>query len=226
MKKNNLRKGILVASSLILAAAISVGATLAYLTANTDTKNNVFTAGGGITIKLEEPIYEKTKKTNRIPGEEFTKDPQVHNTSGESPVYTVMSLEYLIDDVRVDYDTFTNSANNENVVKYVTIKTDDAVGFNTSKWEQLTDTDAKLDFFVYGKKNAPTSVAADVSTDPIFNKVVISKADKAGTVYKINARAYAVNADGGVTADVFTELASLTGGKITANVTEDGASFN
>lgn len=210
MKKNNLRKGILVASSLILAAAISVGATLAYLTAKTNTKTNVFTAGGGITIVLDEPSYKTTTDDVRMPGDEFAKDPLVKNTTTDSPVYTVMSLEYLIDDKQVDYDTFTKSTNE----KHVTIKTgDDDTGFNTGfnkAWTKLTDSNDNLDYFIYGKKDKPEKVTAKGSTVPIFDKVVISEADKGNTTYKINAKAYAVNADDTVTAaEAFTGLAEL-----------------
>lgn len=217
MKKHNFRKGLLAASALVLVAVISVGATLAYLTASTREVVNTFTAGEGIDIEIQEPSYKGDK--TYTPGTTFDKDPEVKNTStGDSPVYIVASLEYQIDGVSVSYATFTAAANE----KHATIlKSDDTAGFNAG-WTQLTDTDANKDYFVYGTKTAPTSVDKANSTTEIFTKVKISEKDTGDTTYKIIVNAYAVNADNGVTADVFNELAGLTGNKISKDT---GLSF-
>lgn len=214
MKKHNFRKGLLAASALVLVAAISVGATLAYLTASSREVTNTFTAGEGINITLTEPDYEGDG--DYTPGSTITKNPQVNNTSvGDSPVYVVASLSYYIDNTEVSYATFTNSADDDDVIKYATIYSDTnatAVGFN-SAWTQIADDDVNKDYFVYGTAvNAPTSVAKGDSTASIFEKVKISEKDKAGTTYKIVVNAYAVNADNGTT-DVYTELASLVNDK-------------
>lgn len=222
MKKHNFRKGLLAASALVLVAAISVGATLAYLTASSREVTNTFTAGEGINITLTEPYY--VAEEYRTPGSTFTKDPQVNNTSEDSPVYVVASLSYYIDNTEVSYATFTNSAAAADVIKYATIYSDTnatAVGFN-SAWTQIEDDDVNKDYFVYGTAvNAPTSVAKNTSTASIFEKVKISEKDKAGTIYKIVVNAYAVNADNG-TADVYTELKTLVQDKSGDTLTLNG----
>jgi predicted ribosomally synthesized peptide with SipW-like signal peptide len=221
MKKNNFRKGILIVLALVLVSAISVGATLAYLTASTDTATNTFTAGEGISIEIQEPEYEKITNYEFTPGTTFDKDPSVKNTSAESPVYVVVSLEYKIDETSVPYSTFTNTDN----VKHAIIKNSSNVaGFNTA-WTQLTDTDEKKDYFVYGtSKSALTSLAKSADSVNVFDKVTISEKDTGNTKYEIIVNAYAVNADSGISKEVFEELAGLTGNAISKNA--DSLAFN
>lgn len=99
----NMRKNIIMAVAMILVAVISVSATLAYMTAKSNTVTNTFTIGG-IKITLDEsPVDANGKKTNgnRVtsndypfaPGAEYDKDPRVTNT-GKDNAWVAVTLTF------------------------------------------------------------------------------------------------------------------------------------
>jgi predicted ribosomally synthesized peptide with SipW-like signal peptide len=68
-----LRKIITLVAALVLVAAVAVGGTLAYLSAQTDEVTNVFTVGN-VSITLEETTGDNYKM---VPGETLDKDPTI-----------------------------------------------------------------------------------------------------------------------------------------------------
>ena len=91
MKKRTL---LFTSLALILVAAISIGGTMAYFTAN-KTVTNTFTVGG-INIDLLEPSWSTSEPEalNMVPGDSVDKDPQVKNT-GVSPCYVRLKVTGL-----------------------------------------------------------------------------------------------------------------------------------
>lgn len=88
MKKKSL---ISMIAALSLTATIMVGATLAYLTAQTDEVKNTFTIGN-VNIDLDEPNWKPDDAKNLEPGAEVAKDPTVTNT-GANDAYIAMTVD-------------------------------------------------------------------------------------------------------------------------------------
>ena len=97
MKKKSLLTMI---SALGLIAVIGAGATLAYLTSNTQTLNNTFTVGNGIEIKLDEedvtnPDVRTTtgnEYTDLQPGDQMKKDPTTTVVKDSTDCYVFMKV--------------------------------------------------------------------------------------------------------------------------------------
>lgn len=147
-KNKGARKVLLVAISAALVAVISVGSTLAYLTARSNTKTNTFTASGNITGEVIEPDAEFDKFDDWAPGEEIAKNPMIDNDTKDYEIWTGAKLSFQIDIGSgykdVPYSTF---------VKYVTIN-----GLAGSGWSEYT-AGVKADGNKYYYYN--TALAAD-----------------------------------------------------------------
>lgn len=97
MKKKSLLTMII---ALGLIAVIGAGATLAYLTSNTQTLNNTFTVGNGIEIKLDEedvtnPDIRTTTGnayTDLQPGDVMKKDPTTTVVKNSTDCYVFMKV--------------------------------------------------------------------------------------------------------------------------------------
>lgn len=93
MKK---RKIFALVASVILVAAVGIGATLAYFTDST-TIENVVTMGH-VDIDLTEPEYEKISVdrviTNIVPGQTITKDPTVTVLEGSLDAFIRVMVEF------------------------------------------------------------------------------------------------------------------------------------
>ncbi len=79
-----------------LAMAIGVGATLAYFTDTTETKENTFTVGN-VSIELTEPNWDASGAEDApevYPGEKLAKDPTVTNI-GANPCFVRIKVEGL-----------------------------------------------------------------------------------------------------------------------------------
>lgn len=118
MKNSKLRRALLLVASAVLLVCVSVGATLAYLTAETGVVTNTFTIGD-VAITLDEgAVYETDtdgftaenngrwidREKNRvgeddgneyklIPGRSYHKDPTVHVTAGSEDCYVFVKVE-------------------------------------------------------------------------------------------------------------------------------------
>lgn len=129
MKKNIL----LTIASMGLVAALSIGGTLAYLTAKTDEKTNVFT---GEDEKLKGHIEEEDWKYDKegytyLPGDVVAKDPMLVNDSDLS-AYAALKVEFVVDGNKVSYDEFTN---------YATVSYNKVDGFNTEDFDVTVGND-------------------------------------------------------------------------------------
>lgn len=88
IKKSTLSKAL----ALVVVAAVSVGATYAYLT-DKQSVTNTFTVGN-VQIEVKEPAWGTTGTTHEIaPGVEVAKDPSVKNT-GENTCWIRVKVNY------------------------------------------------------------------------------------------------------------------------------------
>lgn len=98
----NMKKIVASAAALSLTAAVAVGGTLAWMTAN-DTVTNTFTVGN-ITMTLDEaPVDANGNKTDGarveansyhiVPGGEYDKDPTVHVGANSDACYVFVKVE-------------------------------------------------------------------------------------------------------------------------------------
>lgn len=200
-KNTRIGKVLLIMTSVVLVAAISVYGTLAFLTATTQELTNSFQSSTGISGKVDEPSFPGGRtggSTSYEFGTPVPKDPLIQNT-GTNDMFVGLKLDFYLnaqDDtdanfVKVPYTTFA---------KYVTIKGDapNTGAFNTTYWHEETPsnvTDSKIftyrpgsgdftrvtasngDLSLPSAGSALPSTAYTAGTDntyPIFNSVQIS----------------------------------------------------
>lgn len=96
MKKKNKKLATMAACGLI--AAVSVGASAAYLT-DGETATNTFTVGK-VTVDLSEPNYNPEDDVPRVPNQEISKDPTVTNT-GDNDEIVFVSFDIPMSDVKL-----------------------------------------------------------------------------------------------------------------------------
>ena len=90
-RKARARKILLTASLLLVVIAASVGGTIAWLTATTDSIVNTFTYGDiNITLTEEKPVNKQAKI---IPGVDIPKDPKVTVIAGSEACYLFVKVE-------------------------------------------------------------------------------------------------------------------------------------
>ena len=193
-KNNRFGKVLMVMTSAVLVAAVSVYGTLAFLTAQTVELKNTFTATTGVKGEVQEPGYpgDGTGATEYKYsfGTPVTKDPLVQNT-GTNDMYTGLRLDFYLDAtgggyVQVPYSTFA---------KYVTVTADQKNAttddFNTNYWtEEVLSGTPDYKIFTYRPKgtaaftvvkaqNGENAVSGDYrnkgddNTYPIFNSVQV-----------------------------------------------------
>ena len=162
----------------VIAAMAIAGASLAYFTAE-DSAENVFTVGN-VAIDLTEPNWDETGKVEAedvYPGEPLAKDPTVTNT-GKNPCFVRISV--------TGWDSLKNAKLSDQDITYRTDYVDEKLGEN---WVKHTD-----GYFYYTKV-----LAVDETTDALFDQIVIptdvTNGD-AATEYKLDVKAYAVQAQG------------------------------
>lgn len=177
MKKKSLITMVL---SLALVAIIGTGATLAYLSANSNKVTNTFTVGSGYDDKVnglyvdEHKIDENNKATSELtrekneyskilPGDKLAKDPTVHFTKGpDSYIFvnvTGMSEEKV---------TGTENA----LFTYLESKL--GKGFDKGAWEKADGQLTINGVYVY-KVNDSYKVAAGTELAPLFTGVELNK---------------------------------------------------
>lgn len=100
-----MKKYLKLITGFALVAAISVGATLAYLQADLGTKNNNFSSDKKISGKLEEPLWvpgtgdiSKDGTWNYLPNQEHGKDPKIGLTEGSAKAYVAMKVDFIDED--------------------------------------------------------------------------------------------------------------------------------
>ena len=100
-RTNKLLKVTLSVVALVLVAAVTYGITMAFLTARSNDKTNVFTAGDNVDIIINEPNYDLITDHTYKPGDIQDKDPSVENLKEES--YIAMTVEFKVKDGTEDY---------------------------------------------------------------------------------------------------------------------------
>ncbi|MDR0531682.1 MAG: SipW-dependent-type signal peptide-containing protein [Oscillospiraceae bacterium] len=82
---------VIAALSLVLVAALAIGATMAFLT-DTKEAENIFTVGK-LTLALAEPDYPSPAPSNNAPGDSFPKNPTVTAAKGNG--FMRVTVEYI-----------------------------------------------------------------------------------------------------------------------------------
>lgn len=169
------KKTLTIAIALVLVVALAVGATYAYLTAQTGEVKNTFVAGGAVAqdaLKLyehkanqnEDGTYtlDPTKPTTAnsytvMPGVDLPKDPTVEVTAANGPYYLFVKV--------------TEGAHfNKNIFGY---SIDDAA------WKQLKDADDKdvAGVYVYTTDKTNAAILTGAVTANVLKDKVVTVAD-------------------------------------------------
>ena len=190
----------------ILAITAIGGATLAYFTDTSDVAENTF-AVGDVQIKLDEakvdekgiaqPNEDRVLKNDYrlYPGMTYDKDPTVTVLAKSEPCYVRMKL------------TISNQAALDAAFASAPVRLDTILTGGSEKWELKSETeegDARIYEFWY--KDIVTVGDSDLSLEPLFQHIVISKDYDNATMaafngMKINVVADAIQAEGLATAE-------------------------
>lgn len=193
-KSKGLRKMLLMAVATALVIAISVSATLAFLTDSTKERDNVFQGKtSNVQGQIIEPHFSSSSTYFYSPGTETQKDPMVQNDSSEDPIFTAIKLTFWI---RVDSTDTSSGTDGFIQVPYsvfddyvtVTYGGSKTAGFNadayltgansTHPWYETTGSDSSAKYFAYKTaidKSDETDNAGNDTTAAIFDYVTMSQ---------------------------------------------------
>ena len=200
-----MKKTLTMVLALVLVAAISVGATLAYLT-STDSVTNTFTVGN-VQIKLDEAeanpdgsLVEnsngrvKANSYKLLPGHTYNKDPMVTVLKGSEESYVRMFV------------TINNQAVLDEIFHPGVALNTILTGWDSTKWEYIGDKvegDTRTYELRYYKTVAGNKDGkdVDVALEPLFTKIEIPGTVTGEQLAKlneltINVVAQAIQADG------------------------------
>ena len=189
-----------IAVSVVLLLVLLIGGLLAYFT-STDSVQNVFTIGDGVSIAISE-VWNENDGLNLRPGAVVTKAPSVQNTSTTEPAYVFVEVIvpcYGSSGLTADTPLFTFTANN---------------GWTLINTPSVDTGEKTITYrYAYGSASAMTSLAASsTTTTPVFSSVTlapsltVSQKESANSDLSIDINAYGIQTDGlGVTAptDIF-----------------------
>ena len=204
MKTRKLRKAILTLCSALLLVSLSVGMTLAYLTAETEVVQNTFTVGN-VAITLDETKVDEygvavtpaaTTQANTyklMPGHEYTKDPTVHVTKGSEEAYVRVYVQITdIADLLAVCDKTEDTFKPEDFVD----------GWDSDTWisknYEIKDNVAVCEFWY---KDIVDAREAQKDLEPLFTSIIVPDAATNDEIAKlsdmqINVIAQAIQADG------------------------------
>lgn len=194
MKKKNkkftkLKKVLAGFLALVLVIGLTIVGTLAWLSAQSNSVTNVFTATDNIYLTLVEPEYDSKEAGNYKPDGTISKNPYLVNTTGDK------SSEWVM--IRVDYLTkgngdtnFENAARSDLDGKLFTLK--NYLGANWTKIDTTVYSDlnmaqvvdasgnkaasAKCEFYVYNKAlTGDTNVGSAYRTQQDLEKGINDK---------------------------------------------------
>lgn len=94
-KSKKVLKVVTGVTSLALVGAISFGLTYAFLTATTNEKDNVFTAGN-VDIDVVEPKYDLAASHTYAPGQNMDKDPSIDLVGTSNDAYVSMRVRFKV----------------------------------------------------------------------------------------------------------------------------------
>lgn len=177
-----MKKTLTMVLALVLVAAISVGATLAYLT-STDEVVNTFTVGNVAITLYEKDVDNDNNKADNItlpdgtvrdkansyklmPGHTYDKDPTVTVKAGSEESYVRMFV------------TINNQATLDEIFAPGVALNTILTGWDSTKWEYIGDKvendtrtyELRYHTTVEGKENGEN---ADVVLEPLFTNIVI-----------------------------------------------------
>ncbi|MCL1797181.1 MAG: hypothetical protein FWG24_02495 [Eggerthellaceae bacterium] len=168
MQDKTKKKRLVITLSVVLVALVALGATLAYLSAMTDQKENAFSFAENIKGKIDEPNWKPEEAENLTPGKEVAKDPMITNVSDNGvDEYAAIRLNFTDGHGAL----LSDDPGDANYVGRLLRLLD--ISWNTADWE-LADVamDGKVEqVWVYKEMLA----AGEVST-PLFNSVTIKPA--------------------------------------------------
>lgn len=206
MKKT--RKILLMAACAVLLVCISVGATVAYLTA-TDSVTNTFTVGKveitldeakvteyGVAVEAADRV--KTNNYKLIPGHEYKKDPTVHFAAGSEASYLFVKVENDIESIETAYPYADGTGTIEDQIKangwteLITVE-----GVTGVYYKEVNATDVAVDYPVF----AGFKVRDDAAVEAFAPIVSIGpNGENVDVPRKVTVTAYAIQADGFETA--------------------------
>lgn len=184
MKKRSIFTAVL---SLALVGVIAAGATLAYMTAKTDTKTNVFTAAAELKGQIKETKFDgkdfdgtavtpqpavlgQDQAKQMVPGMTIGKDPMVKNNTAAGGTSAWIAVK--LDITNIAGGTYAEKL--ANLQKFATINFD-----TTGKWVNDT-TDPSVWYYT-------DAVVPQANTIALFDGVTITVAtDKAADIQNFN----------------------------------------
>ena len=159
-----MKKKITLLLSLVLAVAMGIGGTLAWLTAKTEAVKNTFTVGN-INITLTEEAGGNTKEFKMVPGQTIAKDPKVTVKAGSEACWL-----------------FVKIAESDNLDDFISYK----VKLGEDSWKELTgvtgvyyrevaasDTDQSFDVIGYESGESATFTANKVLVKDSVTKAMM-----------------------------------------------------
>lgn len=180
------KRSLIIALSLVLVAVISVGATLAYFTAQTDTVTNMFTLGN-ISATISEPKWDATASHLLMPGDSYLKDPTITIGATSQPAWVFMKV------------TVTDAAALQAAVTAVSPDTDllggIAANLMPASWTSMATPSVFGDVktYIYGYT---TTLSASQSTSPIFTEITLPTSVDGSSTYTDLLTGFTITAQG------------------------------
>jgi len=154
------KRNLTIVLSLLLVAAIAVGATLAYLFSKTEIEENTFTFAENVRGSLSEPSWDPEDAEELVPGAEIPKDPMITNISNNGvDEYASIKLVFV--------DGADAPLSAADMTKLMTLI---AIDWNNTDWtiSDAAMTDKTEQIWYYNGKLAPA-----FTTAPLFSKITI-----------------------------------------------------
>lgn len=176
MKKKNL----IITVSLLLIAVISVGVTLAFFSAQTETVTNIFTLGN-VSATISEPAWNGDQKM--MPGDTDLKDPTITLGATSEPAWVFIKVtvsDAAALQAAVDADDFLQE-----------IATNLAPGW--TKMSSYPTVAGDVATYVYGYN---TTLNASGSTAPIFTAITLPTSVDGTATYASLSNGFTITAQG------------------------------
>lgn len=161
-------------TAMALTAALTIGGTLAYLSAITETKTNVFSSDKGIEIDIIEKKWEETGKTKAseyVPGDVIAKDPTIIIEEGSAWV-----------GMRLDFCSVARDDKTITYMPYGKIEGDVKKGFRSyaehdginevEGWTLIAKNGKGSELYAYSTKLVSGNEIN--KTEPIFDNVIVN----------------------------------------------------
>lgn len=185
------KKVVLIATSMLAVAAVSFAGTLAWLTAQTNNKTNVFTSTNKLDIEIEEENWDEYLSTYGTDGQAlitgdttYPKDPSVTNKTTSDTAFIAVGLSFYVESgtdddgntvyKQISYDDFCEFA----TLSYISTAADEDTGteeettdgVNTVDWLASEDNDSstvsELIYYYVGSTGTTTSGTNSFVYDP------------------------------------------------------------